>query len=131
MRAALVTLVLAASMAGCGGGRAHAPPAVTPPASAPVNTPPPSVETRDQGLEFTFTPGVREQEAVKYVLRCVASDPAGQPAAASFTCPANLGAMKMDIREGPGGTSLMLFTGDPKVSEDLRRWFEEHKDMTD
>jgi hypothetical protein len=126
------TLVLACVVAGCGGGRADMPPpGVTPPAAAPVRMPPPTVETRDEGLEFTFTPGVREQEAVDYVLRCVANDPEGQPAAASLTCPADLRGLKMDVSEGPAGTSLMLHTGDPRVSEDLRRWFEEHRDRNE
>lgn len=129
MRAML--LVVGLSIASCGGERSDAPPAITPPASAPVRTPPPAVEARAERLEFTFTPGVREQEAVDYVLRCVAVDPEDAPAAARLTCPIDLRGLKMDVSEGPGGTSLMLYTGDPKVSEDLRRWFEEHRDRNE
>lgn len=115
--------VILLALGGC--SRERMPSTLAPPAGEAV--PFPRMEPTPEGLEMTFDPRVREQEALRYVFRCRAVDPADNPRLARLSCPVDLDELKIDVAEGPAGTTLMIYTGDPGISEALRRWFEEHR----
>jgi hypothetical protein len=117
-------------LAGCGGAAAPAP-EPPPQQTAPVHTPPPEIRTEPQGLQLTFLPTVKRETAVHYVMQCQAFNPEGHPSAAGLACPIDLKKAQIDISEAPAGTSLMIHTPNPQVSESLRLWFEEHQRIGD
>lgn len=138
--------ILGAALIGCGGST-PAPTAAPPtPASRNDESPravrddvclldhcdtrqvatPDIIKQTDEGVELDFASNVRVEDARHVIFHCQTFQGHNNPEAAGLVCPVDLGALKIDVSEGPAGVSFMLRLGDPSKRALLRQWYEEH-----
>lgn len=88
---------------------------------------PASIQETGDGVMLDFAAHTSPAAARHVVFHCrVLGAGDDNPQHAGVACPVDLGAVKIDVSEGPAGTSFMLHIGDTNTSAATRQWYEDH-----